>query len=83
VCDDLSSALDVETEAALWDRVLSDRRRTVLAVSHRRAALQRADQVVVLRNGRVEDVGPLAQLLERCDEMRRLWRMEALVEAEG
>jgi ATP-binding cassette subfamily B protein len=80
VCDDLSSALDVETEAALWERVLSDRSRTVLAVSHRRAVLARADQVVVLRDGRVDDIGPLSELLERCEEMRRLWRFEAVVE---
>jgi len=81
VCDDLSSALDVETEGALWERVLEDGRRTVLAVSHRRAALQRADQVVVLRDGRVEDVGPLPEVLARCDEMRRLWRLEVLAES--
>jgi ATP-binding cassette subfamily B protein len=83
VCDDLSSALDVHTEADLWERVLGDRRRTVLAVSHRRGVLARADQVVVLRDGRVADVGPLSELLERCEEMRRLWRFEALVVEDG
>jgi ATP-binding cassette subfamily B protein len=86
VCDDLSSALDVETEATLWARVLGDGTdgvangpRTVLAVSHRRAVLQRADQIIVLRDGRVDDVGTLAELLDRCDEMRRLWRLEAFI----
>ena len=74
VCDDLSSALDVETEAALWDRVLADRTRTVLAVSHRRAALRRADQVIVLQSGRVVDVGPLTEVLPRCEELQALWR---------
>lgn len=83
VCDDLSSALDVHTEADLWARVLGDRRRTVLAVSHRRGVLARADQVVVLREGRVVDVGPLSELLERCEEMRRLWRFEELVVEDG
>ena len=81
VCDDLSSALDVETEAALWARVLEGADRTILAVSHRRAALQRADQIVVLRDGRVDDVGTLAELLGRCEEMRALWRFEVAAEA--
>jgi ATP-binding cassette subfamily B protein len=79
VCDDLSSALDVHTEAALWARV-AEGGRTVLAVSHRRAVLARADQIVVLRDGRVDDVGRLDGLLGRCEEMRRLWRFEELEE---
>jgi ATP-binding cassette subfamily B protein len=82
VCDDLSSALDVDTEAALWARVLENGSRTVLAVSHRRAALQLADQVVVLRDGKVDDIGPLDDLLVRCEEMRCLWRLEAIIEAD-
>lgn len=82
VCDDLSSALDVQTEARLWERVFAGTGRTVLAVSHRRAALRRADQVVVMRNGRVDDVGTLAELLDRNEEMRRLWRLEEVVETQ-
>ena len=80
VCDDLSSALDVETEAELWRRVLGGSGRTVLAVSHRRAVVAQADQVIVLRDGRVEDAGTATELLRRCEEMRRLWRYEALEE---
>jgi ATP-binding cassette subfamily B protein len=77
VFDDLSSALDVETEQQLWDRLAANATRTtVLAVSHRRAALQRADWIIVLMDGRVESQGKLADLLEQSAEFRDLWRTE-------
>jgi ATP-binding cassette subfamily B protein len=82
VVDDLSSALDVETEQLLWERIAGRGPGTVLVVSHRQAALERADQVIVLDGGRVAGRGRLEELLESCPEMRRLWHAELIAEAE-
>lgn len=75
--DDLSSALDVETERLLWEKLLSRQSRpTCLVVSHRRLVLQQADQIIVLRNGRIHITGKLDELLAHSDEMRQIWQAD-------
>jgi ABC-type multidrug transport system fused ATPase/permease subunit len=79
VFDDVSSALDVATENHLWQMLFAERHQhsanevTCLVVSHRKAALERADNILVMQAGRVIAAGKLDDLLETCEEMQYLW----------
>lgn len=75
IVDDISSALDLGTEEALWEALLASQT-TILAASHRRAALRRADHIVVLDRGRVMGAGSFTELMEGNTEFRRLWNAE-------
>jgi ATP-binding cassette subfamily B protein len=77
IFDDLSSALDIETEQSLWQGLFAHTGRnsgaTCLVVSHRRPALMRADQIILLKDGQIEAAGKLNQLLSSNAEMREIW----------
>jgi ATP-binding cassette, subfamily B, bacterial len=64
IADDVSSALDVTTELALW-RALRSHGVTVVGSTSKRAALNQADHVLVLIDGRPAAQGPWADLENR------------------
>lgn len=74
VLDDVSSSLDVETEHLLWQRLFEARSDVAaLVVSHRHAALSRADRVIVMDRGRVVAVGKASELARTSETFQAIW----------
>jgi subfamily B ATP-binding cassette protein MsbA len=68
ILDEATSALDAESEKMVrqaLERLMRDR--TTLVIAHRLATVKQADQVVVLDQGRVVEVGTHEALLSRPD----------------
>ncbi len=65
ILDDATSAVDAETEAAIFAALRAQRRRTTLVLAHRRSTLSLADRVAVLDEGRIVDIGTVDELEER------------------
>jgi subfamily B ATP-binding cassette protein HlyB/CyaB len=74
ILDEATSALDPESEALVHGNLLRIAAgRTMVIVSHRLASLVDCDQILVMDRGRVADIGPHSELVERCAIYRHLW----------
>jgi ATP-binding cassette, subfamily B, bacterial HlyB/CyaB len=74
ILDEATSALDPESEAVVsanLQRIAHGR--TMIIVSHRLSSLTECDQILVLDQGMVKDIGPHSLLVERCPIYRQLW----------
>jgi ATP-binding cassette subfamily B protein len=77
ILDEATSALDGPTEAAIQATLRRARAgRTTLVVAHRLSTIVDADQILVLRRGRIVERGTHLELLEKGGEYAALWRRQ-------
>ncbi|HWA98024.1 MAG TPA: ABC transporter ATP-binding protein [Pirellulales bacterium] len=66
ILDEATSAVDTETELEIQealDNLIQGR--TTIAIAHRLSTLRKADRLVVMERGRIVEVGPHRELLQR------------------
>ena len=84
ILDEATSALDGRTEAAIQETLRKVRRgRTTLVIAHRLSTIADADQILVVRRGRIVERGTHSELLSEAGEYAALWRRQTRAEAAG
>ncbi|MCH7978893.1 MAG: ABC transporter ATP-binding protein, partial [Acidobacteria bacterium] len=79
ILDEATSELDTESEH-LVQKALSNLMvgRTVIVIAHRLSTIRRADKIVVLNDGRIQEIGTHKDLVNRGGIYQRLHEMQFL-----
>ena len=82
--DEAMSALDPDSEKKVQDAIekLSEGK-TVVAIAHRLSTVLDSDEIIVMKNGQIEDRGPHDHLVEKCAEYKRLYELQFKVEGDA
>jgi ABC-type multidrug transport system fused ATPase/permease subunit len=81
IMDEPSSALDADSEMLLREalkRIRDETAKCIIIIGHRLSLVTGADQIVVLRDGRVQDVGTHADLMARGGWYAQAYRKQHL-----
>ncbi len=83
IFDDSLSAVDTETDARIRDALYHHTKKSaVIIISHRLSTLMQADQIMVLKNGGIEEMGSHEELLKHDGSYRRIFEMQSQIDEE-
>ncbi len=75
ILDEATAFTDPENETKLQESIANlTKGKTLLVIAHRLSTIKNADRIVVLNDGRIEDMGTQDELMERSPLYNRMWQ---------
>ena len=75
ILDEATAFTDPQNEDKIQKSIMAlSKGKTLLVIAHRLATIQNADQIVVLKKGRIVDCGKQEELLKRCPLYADMWK---------
>lgn len=72
ILDEATSALDNLTEKEIQEN-LNEMKCTRIVIAHRLSTIEKADKILVMKNGEIIDQGTHSELLDKCDVYKTLY----------
>lgn len=77
ILDEPTSAIDALAEARIFDKLLDkSNAKTVITISHRLSTVEKADQIIVLHQGKLVEQGTHAELVAKQGQYYRLFERQ-------
>lgn len=75
ILDEATAFTDTQNEDKIQKSIMAlSKGKTLLVIAHRLSTIQNADQIVVLKKGRIVDCGKQEELLKRCPLYADMWK---------
>jgi len=79
IFDEATSQLDSESEKKIQDALWKvAKQRTTIIIAHRLSTVTRADKIVVLKDGKIKEVGTHQELVDMGELYARFWQLQTL-----
>ena len=84
ILDDSVSAVDVKTEKVILQNLKETRKgKTTILIAHRITTIEGMDKIIFIDDGKIVDVGPHSELIERCKDYRNMVELQRLNDLES
>jgi len=73
IFDEATSALDNTTEKYVMEAIESlANQKTIILIAHRLSTVKRCDQIIYLKDGKIDSIGSFDELMENCPQFKQM-----------